>query len=55
MAVRCTITRADESKDTIVLTAAIDTLDEVDYYRHGGILHHVLRQRLAAETAGSAD
>ncbi len=21
----------------------IDTLDEVDYYRHGGILHYVLR------------
>jgi aconitate hydratase len=55
MAVRCTITRADGSKDSLVLTAAIDTLDEVDYYRHGGILHYVLRQRLAAETAGSAD
>ena len=55
MAVRCTITRADGSKEPIVLTAAIDTLDEVDYYRHGGILHYVLRQRLATETAGSAD
>ena len=55
MAVRCTITRADGSKEKIVLTAAIDTLDEVDYYRHGGILHYVLRQRLATETAGSAD
>ena len=55
MAVRCTITRADGSKESIALTAAIDTLDEVDYYRHGGILHYVLRQRLATETAGSAD
>jgi aconitate hydratase len=55
MAIRGTITRADGSKDSLVLTAAIDTLDEVDYYRHGGILHYVLRQRLAAETAGSAD
>jgi aconitate hydratase len=55
MAVRCTITRADGSKESIVLTAAIDTLDEVDYYRHGGILHYVLRQRLATETTGNAD
>jgi aconitate hydratase len=55
MAVRCTLARADGSKDSLVLTAAIDTLDEVDYDRHGGIRHYVLRQRLAAETAGSAD
>jgi aconitate hydratase len=55
MAVRCTITRSDGSKESIVLIAAIDTLDEVDYYRHGGILHYVLRQRLATETAGTAD
>ena len=25
----------------------VDTLDEVDYYRHGGILQYVLRQLLA--------
>ena len=31
----------------------IDTLDEVDYFRHGGILHFVLRQLLEqAEPAG---
>jgi aconitate hydratase len=55
MAVRCTVNRADGSKEQVVLIAAIDTLDEVDYYRHGGILHYVLRQRLATETAGTAD
>jgi aconitate hydratase len=56
MTVPCTITRAGGSKEKITLTAAIDTLDEVDYYRHGGILHYVLRQRLAAEPpAGTAD
>jgi aconitate hydratase A / 2-methylisocitrate dehydratase len=54
MAVRCTITRADGGSQEITLVAAIDTLDEVDYYRHGGILHYVLRQRLASETAGTA-
>jgi aconitate hydratase len=53
MAVRCTITRADGRQDQITLIAALDTLDEVDYYRNGGILHYVLRQRLAAETGGT--
>ena len=38
------------------LLCRIDTLDEVDYYRHGGILHYVLRQLLAeSEPAGHAD
>jgi hypothetical protein len=40
----------------ITLFCRIDTLDEVDYFRHGGILHFVLRQLLAqAEPAGHAD
>ncbi len=42
-----TITRADGSTENISLLCRIDTLDEVDYYRHGGILHYVLRQLLA--------
>jgi aconitate hydratase len=51
-----TITRADGRKDEISLLCRIDTLDEVDYYRHGGILHYVLRQLLASsEPAGHAD
>jgi aconitate hydratase len=51
-----TITRADGRKDEINLLCRIDTLDEVDYYRHGGILHYVLRQLLATSApAGSAD
>ena len=33
--------------EEISLLCRIDTLDEVDYYRHGGILHYVLRQLLA--------
>ena len=32
----------------------IDTPEELNYYRHGGILHYVLRQ-LAARTAGSLE
>ncbi|MEQ8701074.1 MAG: aconitate hydratase, partial [Bauldia litoralis] len=43
MDVDCTITRADGSKQDIKLLCRIDTLDEVEYYRNGGILHYVLR------------
>ena len=41
-----TITRADGATETVPLKCRIDTLDEVDYYRHGGILQYVLRDLL---------
>ena len=47
MNVPCVIERADGSKVEVDLLCRIDTLDEVDYFRHGGILQYVLR-RLAA-------
>ncbi|HSK38935.1 MAG TPA: aconitate hydratase AcnA, partial [Arenibaculum sp.] len=37
------ITRADGSSETIKVLCRIDTLDEVDYYKNGGILQYVLR------------
>ena len=43
MDVACTIHRPDGSKEEITLLCRIDTADEVDYFRHGGILHYVLR------------
>jgi aconitate hydratase len=43
MDVACTITRPDGSSETISLLCRIDTADEVEYFRHGGILHYVLR------------
>ncbi|HEY9567793.1 MAG TPA: aconitate hydratase AcnA [Thalassobaculum sp.] len=43
MSVPCTIRYADGSTKTVDLLCRIDTLNEVDYYRHGGILHYVLR------------
>ncbi len=56
MDVACTIHRADGRADEIALLCRIDTLDEVDYFRHGGILHFVLRQLLErAEPAGHGD
>jgi aconitate hydratase len=43
MPVKLTITRKDGSVETLDLLCRIDTLDEVEYYRHGGILPYVLR------------
>jgi aconitate hydratase len=42
------ITRADGSRQQVVVKLRIDTAIEVDYYKHGGILPFVLRQLLAA-------
>ncbi|GLZ89461.1 aconitate hydratase A [Metapseudomonas resinovorans] len=41
------ITREDGSKDRTELLCRIDTLNEVEYFKAGGILHYVLRQLLA--------
>jgi aconitate hydratase len=38
-----TIIRKDGASETITVLCRIDTVDEVDYYRHGGILQYVLR------------
>ncbi len=37
------ITFADGSQKTVALLVRVDTEDELDYYRAGGILHYVLR------------
>ncbi|MCI1438393.1 MAG: aconitate hydratase AcnA [Acetobacter indonesiensis] len=43
MDVIMTITRQDGSTQDVPLLCRVDTLDEVEYYRHGGILQYVLR------------
>lgn len=48
MTVTMVVHRADGSRTSVDLLCRIDTLDEVEYYRNGGILHYVLRQLLAA-------
>jgi len=48
MDVDCRITRSDGSAEEIKLLCRIDTADEVEYYRHGGILQYVLRRLKAA-------
>jgi aconitate hydratase len=42
------ITAADGSEQTIPLLCRIDTADELDYFRNGGILPYVLRRLVAA-------
>ncbi len=37
------IHRPDGKVDQVPVLCRVDTLDEVSYYRHGGILHYVLR------------
>ncbi len=44
------ISFADGRKETVTVLCRIDTEDELDYYRHKGILHYVLRG-LAKNTA----
>ncbi|MGZ0187784.1 MAG: aconitate hydratase, partial [Alphaproteobacteria bacterium] len=48
MDVSCTVHRADGSSEDVTLMCRIDTEDEVDYYRNGGILPFVLRNMLNA-------
>ncbi|MBB2496144.1 aconitate hydratase AcnA [Aquipseudomonas ullengensis] len=43
-----TITRADGSREQVEVLCRIDTQNEVEYFKAGGILHYVLRQLLAA-------
>ena len=50
MDVAVKITRADGTSEDITTRCRIDTLDEVEYYRHGGILQYVLRN-IADEAA----
>ena len=48
MDVQCTIHRADGSQEDVTLMCRIDTEDEVDYYKNGGILPYVLRNMMNA-------
>jgi aconitate hydratase len=43
MDVTLTLTRSDGSVETHALLCRIDTLDEVEYFKHGGVLNYVLR------------
>jgi len=47
----CTIARADGSRHKLKLLSRLDTRRDVDYFRHGGLLHYVLRSRLSNEVS----
>jgi len=46
--VKVRIVRHDGRVEEITTRCRIDTINELDYYRHGGILHYVLRNLVAA-------
>ncbi|HEU0117120.1 MAG TPA: aconitate hydratase, partial [Alphaproteobacteria bacterium] len=47
MDVTLTITRPDGKSEQVALLCRIDTLDEVEYYKNGGILPYVLRDLIS--------
>jgi aconitate hydratase len=46
MKVQAVIHREDGSQNNVELISRIDTLNEVDYFKAGGILQHVIRSML---------
>ena len=45
--VHAEIVSADGARRSVPLACRIDTLDELEYFRNGGILPYVLRQLVA--------
>ncbi len=43
MDIPVTIHRRDGASEQIVVTCRIDTLEEIEYFKNGGVLHYVLR------------
>ncbi|MEX5587921.1 aconitate hydratase AcnA [Pseudomonas urmiensis] len=48
MSLTLRITREDGQQEQIEVLCRIDTLNEVEYFKSGGILHYVLRQLIAS-------
>nr|WP_319528540.1 aconitate hydratase AcnA [Pseudomonas laurentiana] len=51
MALRLGITREDGREESLEVLCRIDTLNEVEYFKAGGILHYVLRHLIADKRA----
>jgi aconitate hydratase len=49
--VQVVVTKKDGSTFTFPARCRIDTLNELEYFRHGGILHYVLRQLAGGKAA----
>ena len=52
--VSCIITRADGRRETIELLARLDTVREIEWYQHGGMLTHALRSLVDSPREASA-
>jgi aconitate hydratase len=50
MTLKCTITRVGGDQASIDVISRLDTAQEVEYFRHGGLLHYAIRQRLNQES-----
>jgi aconitate hydratase len=48
MKLRALVTYDDDRREEVTLLCRIDTLDELNYYKNGGILHYVLRNLVSA-------
>lgn len=48
--ITATLRRSDGSQTDVSLVSRIDTQNEIEYYRHGGILQYVLRNMLKSAT-----
>jgi aconitate hydratase len=48
MTLNLRITREDASVENVPVLCRIDTLNEIEYFKAGGILHYVLRQLIAS-------
>ena len=48
MDLRLVIHREGGRVDNLAVKCRVDTADEVEYYKNGGILHYVLRQMARA-------
>jgi len=42
-----TIHRRDGTAEKVMLTCRIDTAEEIEYFKNGGVLHYVLRNLAA--------
>jgi aconitate hydratase len=50
----CEILFTNGERKELKLLCRLDTRHELDYYRHGGLLHYVLRQRRAKTERSAA-
>jgi aconitate hydratase len=46
MKIKAILHRADGSKTEIQLQSRIDTMNELEYYKHGGILQYMVRSMM---------